>query len=355
MREIGLLTESEQEDFEERLRRQIEAYHESALLYAAVKLGLPDRMGKRRWAPEQLAHELTLSAPHLHRVLRGLCTTGLCEERSDQTFALTPFGQSLASGSHSRLAEKVQIVIEQYWQPWAKLVANLETGKPAFEHVFGMTVFDWRRAHAEHGAQFDAYVAKETLAQAGPIIEALDFSGAGTVADIGGGYGGLLAAILQAHRRLAGILFDRPPTIEAARSFLQSQGVADRVQLVGGDLLAGIPIQADLYLLKGMLQQWDDEEAAAILRNCRAAMPGGAKLVIIERLLPDRALDDPAAIMLDLHMMAITGGRARSLEQFAVLLSQAGLALSTVTPTYSGLSLITALPEEAAARGRLEG
>jgi O-methyltransferase domain len=337
------VTESEQDAFEQRLRRQIEAYHESALLYAAVKLGLPDRMGKRRWATEQLARELSLSAPHLHRVLRGLCTIGLCEERPDGSFALSPLGQSLAPGSTSRLAEKVQIVVEQYWQPWANLVASLETGKPAFEQAFGMTVLDWRRTHAEHGAQLDSYVAKETLAQAGPIIEALDFSGAGTVADIGGGYGGLLAAILQAHPHLAGILFDPPPTIEAARFFLQSQGVADRVQLVGGDLLAGIPIQADLYLLKGVLQQSDDAEAVAILRNCRATMPDGAKLVIIELLLPERATDDPAAIILDLHMMTITGGRARGLADFAKLLTEAGLTLAKATPTRLGLVIIEAV------------
>jgi hypothetical protein len=302
-----------------------------------VKLGLPDTLAAGPVPGEQLAAALGLSLPHLHRFLRGLCTIGICEERPGGSFALTTFGQSLASGS--RLTEKVQIVVEQYWQPWANLVATLETGKPAFEHVFDMSVGNWRRAHAEHGALFDSYMAKETLAQAGPIIEALNFSGAGTVADIGGGYGGLLAAILQAHPH-AGILFDRPPTIEAAHAFLQSQGVADRVQRVGGDLLAGIPIEADLYLLKGVLQQWDDAEATAILRNCRATMPDGAKLVIIELLLPDRALDDPAAIMLDLHMMAITGGCARSLEQFAILLSQAGLALSKVISTRSGLSII---------------
>ena len=335
------MDQGEQQAFEERLRRQIEAYHESALLYAAVKLGLPDRMGKRRWAPEQLAHELSLSALHLHRVLRGLCTIGLCEELKDGTFSLTSQGQSLAHDSTSRLAEKVQIVVEQYWQPWAKLVAGLKTGKPAFEQAFGMSVGDWRRAHAEQGALFDAYVAKETLAQAGPIIAGLDCSGAGTVADIGGGYGGLLAAILQAHPHLAGILFDRPPTIAAARSFLQSQGVADRVQRVGGDLVAEIPLQADLYLLKGVLQQWDDEEAVAIiLKNCRNAMPDGAKVVIVERLLPERATDDPAAIMLDLHMMTITGGRARSLADVEALLSDAGLAPLSVGRTSSGLSII---------------
>jgi hypothetical protein len=336
------VTESEQEAFEERLHRQIEAYHESALLYAAVKLGLPDRLAAGPTTADQLAAALGLSAPHLHRFLRGLCTIGICEELADGTFALPAAGTCLTSGSPSRLAEKVQIVVEQYWQPWAKLVANLETGKPAFEQVFGMTILDWRRAHAEQGALFDSYMAKETLAQADPIIEALDFSGAKTVAEIGGGYGALLAAILQAHPHLAGILFERPPTIEAARSFLQSQGVAERVTLVGGDILAGIPLQADLYLLKGVLQQWDDDEAVAILANCRNAMPDGAKLVIIERLLPERPTDDPAAIMLDLHMMTITGGRARSLADFEALVAEAGFTLTNVSSTPQGLSIIEA-------------
>jgi hypothetical protein len=287
-----------------------------------------------------LAHELTLSAPHLHRFLRGLCTIGLCEELKDGSFALTRLGQSLAPGSPSRLAEKVQIVVEQYWQPWANLLSTLRTGKPAFEQVFGMSVFDWRRDNAEQGALFDSYLANETAGQLRSIIEALDFSGVETIAEIGGGYGGLLAAILQAHPHMDGILFDRPPTIEAARSFLKSQGVADRVQLAGGDLLAGIPIEADLYLVKDVLQQRGDVDALAILGTYRSAMPDGAKLVIIERLLPERVTDDPAAIMLDLHMMAITGGRARTLAQFAALLSQASLALSKVISTRSGLSII---------------
>jgi hypothetical protein len=106
------------------------------------------------------------------------------------------------------------------------------------------------------------------------------------VADIGGGYGSLLAALLQAHAHLAGILFDRPHRIEAALPFLQSQGVAGRVQRIGGELLAAIPVEADLYLMNGVLRQWDDAHARSILANCRKAMAQGASLVIVERLLP---------------------------------------------------------------------
>ena len=117
-----------------------------------------------------------------------------------------------------------------------------------------------------------------------------------------------------------------------------------RVEFVAGDVLDEIPVEADLYLLNGVLQQWDDDEARIILRNCRDAMPEGARLVIVERLMPERAADDPAAIMLDLHMMTITGGRARTLAEFKVLFSDAGLTLAQAKPTSSGLTLIEAVP-----------
>ena len=179
---------------------------------------------------------------------------------------------------------------------------------------------------------------------AGPIVEAMDLSGVSKVADLGGGHGGLLAAILQAHPGMRGILFDLPETIIGAKKFLKSHGVFDRVTLVGGDFLAEIPVEADLFVLKGVLQHWDDVAARAILESCRDAMPARAKLAIVERLLPEQALDDPSAMMLDLHMMVITGGRLRTLQEFERLLSEAKLVLSKVHATSSGLSVIEALP-----------
>ena len=329
---------------EDRLRSAIEAYHASALAYAAVKLGLPEKMAARPWTAEALAKELGLSAPHILRFLRGLVTLGVCEEHPDGSFALTSLGQSLKPGSPSRLGEKIMIVVEQYWQPWADLVSALQTGAPAFEHVFGTDVWAWRNENFRGGDIFAAYLASETFAGAGPIIEALDLAGVGRVADIGGGHGGLLAAILQAHPDVRGILFDLPATIIGAKKFLKSHGVFDRVTLAGGDFLAEIPVEADLYVLKSVLQHWDDVAARAILGSCRDAMPARAKLAIIERLRPEQAHDDPSAVMTDLHMMVITGGRARTLQELERLLTQAKLALSKVTATSSGLSVIEAVP-----------
>ena len=338
---------SEQAAFEARLRLQIEAYHAAALAYAAVKLGLPDRMGERAWTAEQLAGELGLSPPHLFRFLRALVTLGICQELPDGGFTLAAGGWSLRSDSHSRLAKKVQIVVEQYWQPWSDLISCLKTGQPSFEQVFGASVWDWRSRHPEQGALFESYLTGETFDQAGPIVEVFEFAaGVASVADIGGGCGGLLAALLIAYPRLDGALLDRPHIIEMARAFLRAFDafrLTERIEFVPGDFSAGIPIEADLYLLKGVLQQWDDQAATAILTNCRNAMSGAARLAVIERLMPARAEDDPSAVMVDLHMMTITGGRTRSVAEFESLLAPAGLALAKVTPTRLGLAIVEAV------------
>ena len=336
--------DSEQANFEARARRQIKAYHEAALIYAAVKLRLPERLEDQPWTAQELAVTLGLSAPHLHRLLHGLVAFGICEELPDGTFVLTRAGRSLKAGAPSRLAEKATIVVEQYWRPWAELIASLETGRPAFEQAFGRDVRDWRRANAEQGALFTAYLAQETHAHAQPIIAAIDLTGVTIVAEIGGSHGGLLAAVLESHPHVGGVLLDEPYVLSAAVPFFQSLRLVERVHLVGGDALAAIPVTADLYLMKGVLQNFDDQRAAAILRNCRAALQGAARLVLIERLLPDRASEDTSAILLDLHMMAITGGRLRRRDEIEALLAEAGFMLASVSSTTSGLALMTALP-----------
>lgn len=326
------------ESAEDRLREQIEAYHAAALAYTCVTLRLPETMGADDWTAERLAAKLGLSAPHLERTLRGLATLGLVAAHPDGTFTLTELGRALAPGSSSTLREKLLIVVEQYWQPWANLAAGIKSGVPAFEHVFGASVADWRRDHPEHGETFDAYLARETFANARHILAALDLAGAETVADIGGGQGGLLGAILKANPGLRGVLFDRPQTMAAAKPYLGSLGVAERVTFVVGDFLSEIPVEADIYVLKAVLQQREDTDARIILRSCRKAMRPGAKLIVIERLMPERATDDPAAIMLDLHMMAISGGKTRTRAEMEALLAEAGLAITKTSRTDDGLA-----------------
>ncbi len=335
---------SEQTETEARLRAQIEAYHATALAYTCVKLGLPETMGTEVWTAERLAAALNLSAPHLKRLLLGLATLGLIEERARDAFTLTEAGRALTPSSASTLREKLLIVVEQYWQPWANVAASVKTGTPAFDLVFGKTVGDWRRDHPDHGAVFEAYLESETFTHAGPIVEALDLTGVSTVAEIGGGHGALLAAVLLAHPQLHGILMDASHKLAGARVYLHSHGLTERVGLARGDATTEVAVLADLYLLKSVLQQHDDATAQAILTNLRRAMPDSARLVVIERLMPEKATDDPAAIMLDLHMMTITGGKARTRPELEALIAEAGLAIAGFSKTDEGLVIIACAP-----------
>jgi len=339
MRSEKAMSQPEPETVEDRLRAQIEAYHDAALAYGAVKLGLPETMGAEGWTAERLAAALGLSAPHLSRLLKGLATQGLVAARSDGAFTLTDAGRALMPGV-STLREKLLIIVEQYWQPWANLAACVETGTPAFDLVFGSPVGDWRRAKPEQGEAFDSYLARESFAGAEPVLDMLDVSGVKTVADLGGGHGGLLAAILTKHPHLRGVLFTQPLSSMAAKTYLESMDVADRVTLVGVDIAQDIPVDADMYVLKSVLQQHDDTQARMILENCRYALTPGAKLIVVERLMPDRAMDDPAAIMLDLHMMAITGGKTRTKAEMEALIAEAGLRIAACSKTSDGLAFI---------------
>jgi hypothetical protein len=173
-------------------------------------------------------------------------------------------------------------------------------------------------------------------------MQSFDAFEAATVASIGSGYGGFLIPFLHGFPNLKAMVFESAPTVEGAEPMFQALGLQHQVTFVAGDILKDIPVEAEIYFLKGVLQQHDDAHAHTILTNCRKALPDGARLIVYERLMPERSEDDPAAIMLDLHMMVITGGRTRSLAEFGALLDEAGLAVSRVTPTTSGLSVIEA-------------
>ena len=327
---------------EEQLSMQIDGFYVGALLHTAAKLSLADYMGSIPLTAEQLAETMGLSPTHLLRFLRALSTIGICEERPDRGFLLTRTGQALKSGSPSGLREKAIIACEQYWEPWANLDHSLRTGGTAFDKIHGMNVWDWRRVNKSQGAMFQAWATTMSAAQAEAILRSIDFGDATKIADLGGGSGSFLAHILQTHPNMTGVLFDKRQTLAEAKRLLQRCEVAERVECVDGDLLQPFNVVAHVYLLKNVLHDWEDMESRTILQNCRDAMPDNAKLIIIENMLPQCAAEDPAAIMLDMHMMVVTGGRERSLEQFKSLLLQSGFEFLRAEPTSARLWVIEA-------------
>lgn len=334
----------DQDDFEARIRRSLDAYHEAAMVFTAVTATIPDLLNLGGRTPEMLATELELRPMPLRRFLRGLVTMQLCEELEDGRFVLTPAGKLLAIGNASSLRQKAQVVVGQYWLPWLSLMHCLETGEPSFPFVFGSTVSDWRAADKKEGDSFYRYLAKEEMVNADDLMQSFYEFEADTIASIGSGYGGFLVPFLHAFPELKAIVFDSGPTVESAEPMFQALGLQHQVTFVAGDILKEIAIEADIYFLKGVLQRYGDTEAHTILENCRKAMKPNAKLIVYERLMPENALDDPAAILLDLHMMVVTGGRARTKAEMEALLAAGGLSARNISRTYDGLAFIEAVP-----------
>ena len=162
----------------------------------------------------------------------------------------------------------------------------------------------------------------------------------GVIASLGGGYGAWLTDVLNQHPSLKGLVFDTPPVLDDAMRLFDVLELSDRLAFLPGDLASDVPPDADIYVLKSVLQRYGDNGAGAVLDNCRKAMTSDARLLILERLMPDNALDDPEAIMLDLHMLAITGGKLRRLAEMETLIAEAGLGIVGHRRTGDGMTAI---------------
>jgi hypothetical protein len=215
------------------------------------------------------------------------------------------------------------------FEPFVEMV---KTGRPGLEIAYRMGIFEFFEAHPERARQFQAAMSERTSAFAPSVAAEYDFSRVRTVADIGGGKGTLLAAILRAHSHLRGILLDLPSVVDDAAEVLRAAGVADRCEIVPRDFFEGVAAGADAYLLANVLHDWDDADAMRILGACQGAMAGDGRVLIVERLIPDDVTDALPVLLSDMTMLVFTGGRERTNPEYSRLLDGAGLSLTKVQP-----------------------
>jgi hypothetical protein len=222
----------------------------------------------------------------------------------------------------------------------------VRTGQPAFrKHAPDGDAFS--ALDAEQTAIFDAAMATFAPATAAAIAAAYDFSRHASVVDVGGGNGALLVGILRAHPGVHGVVFDRPQVAAGAERHLAASGLGERCRFVAGDFFASVPAGADIYLLKHVIHDWDDDRAAAILARCREAMGAKGKVMIAEGVYPERvdtSLASRGAAANDVNMLVATGGRQRSEAEFRALYEKAGLRLVRVVPTAAPVHLIEGVP-----------
>ncbi|MGE0609405.1 MAG: methyltransferase [Pirellulales bacterium] len=328
----------------DQLLRMISGYWLTQAIYVAAKLSLADFLKDGPRAPDDLAAATGTHPLSLRRLLRALASVGIFAETGDGRFSLTPLAQPLRSdlpGSQRALAVMNG---EEHYRAYGELLHSVQTGEPGFDKVYGLPVFDYLGQHPEQGAVFDAAMTGVHGAEAAAMVEAYDFSWAATVMDIGGGNGSTLAAVLQRWPKIQGTLFDLPAVVARAKPALAAAGVADRCQTVGGSFFESVPGEKDIYMLRHIIHDWDDEKSQLILRNCRAAIGGRpAKLLVIENVIP--AGNAPGfGKLLDLTMLVIPGGLERTEPEYRELFAACGFRLTEIIPTTASVSLIVGEP-----------
>ena len=327
------------------MQKVINGFRLSQLVSVAAALGIADRLASGPKSVQALAAATGAHEDALYRVLRTLASFEIFEERADDNgapaFRLTDAGEWLRSDVAGSLRVAAEVAgADWMWNAWGGLLRSVMTNETAFDAIYGQSTWTWFDAHPAAAALFNRHMEALTAADARAIVEAFDFSRFGTIVDVAGGQGALLAAIVGRHAGARGVLFNLERVVAAARDQLPPE-VADRVELVAGDFFASVPRGGDAYILKNILHDWADEPARAILRVCRRDMPPHAALLIVERLVgpPNDGFDGKLA---DIQMMVRNGGRNRTEREFRLLLAACGFAAARVVHAAGGPSIIEA-------------
>jgi hypothetical protein len=311
----------------------------SQAIYVAAKLRLADHLADGPRAAEELADAAGVAPRPLYRLLRALAFVGVFAMETDGRFRLNPRAEPLREGGPDSLRAFAVMIGEEQYRCWGDLLETVRTGATAFDRLYGRPYFDYLGEHPEQARTFDAAMTGIHTRDMPAMLDAYDLSGVATLADVGGGLGTNLAAALGRYPAMRGLLFDRPHVVERARPRLEAAGVAGRCAVEGGDFFEAAPRGADAYLLSGILHNWDDAKAGLILDTLRRAMPAGAKLLLVEYVLPAGA-EPSFGKLLDLHMMAVTGGLERTEAEHRRLFAAHGLRLTRVVPTAGDISVI---------------
>jgi hypothetical protein len=324
----------------DRLSQMIDGGRVAQIVAVAAELRLPDLLADGPRTAAQLAEATVTHAPTLARLLRALAAIGLLHMDGD-SYALTALGSALRSDHPRRLDLNARYWgQEPRWHSWGHLLDSVETGQAAFPAIFGMQTWEYNEQHPELNHVFNALMIAGSQRRQDAILAAYDFPRFGVIADIGGGHGQLLGAILQRYPDLRGILFDQPHVLAGAPELLAGLGVEERCTLVPGNFFESAPAGADTYLLKFILHDWADDAAAAILETVARAMQPGATLLVVDRVLPGDAVPPPGDAIIDLHMLVMLGGKERTEDEFRDLYDRAGFRLTRIIPTTSDVSLV---------------
>jgi len=324
---------------QQQMSRMLTGYWVSQALYVAAKLGLADSLKDGPRTADDLSPATQTHPKALYRLLRALASVGVFAEDDHHRFSLTPLAECLRSDVPGSQRSLAIMTGEEHYRAFGQLLYSVRTGKIAFEKLFGVPVFDFLQNHAEQAKVFDEAMVGVHGRESAAMLDAYDFSGVRVLADLGGGNGSLLSAVLRKYPAMRGVLFDLPGVAERAKANIQVAGLAERCQVVGGNFFEAVPGGADAYLLRHIIHDWDDIKAKTILQNVHRAMGKDSRLLVVESVIPPGNAPSFAKL-LDLTMLVIPGGQERTEDEYRTLYEGSGFRLTRIVPTTAEVSVI---------------
>ena len=315
----------------------------SRAIASIAELGVADLIETGKPQPvEYLAKASKTHEASLYRILRFMASHGLFKETGDRQFDHTPLSEALRSDVPGSYRAGAQLY-HTLFAGWDGLHHSVQTGEPGFNKVFGTPIFDYIQAHPELGPVFDAGMTSLNCYETAGMLDAYDFSGINVLADIGGGNGSLLSALLAHYPDMKGILFDLGHVIGRAKERLKAAGVAERCTVIEGSFFETIPAGADAYHFRHIIHDWTDAQCKQILDHCRDVIPASGKLLISDCVVP--AGNEPCMSKnMDITMLAFPGGQERTEAEFRSLLKASRFELASITPTGTMIHVVEARP-----------
>jgi SAM-dependent methyltransferase len=307
---------------------------------AAADLGVADALAEAPLSIDELAAAVDADPDILGRLLRALISRGVFRRRRDGRYELTPLADTLRCGADVSIGAMARVQgSPEHREHWSHLTNAVRTGKAVIPELRGKPAFEVLADEPELAEMFNQAMTSLSELSIAPVIAAYDFSSYATIVDVGGGQGRLLAAILAATPGASGVLFDLPQVVADAPTLLRQHHAQDRVRIVEGSFFERVPDDSDAYVLKNVIHDWPDDDAVRILRNVRAAARTGARILLVEFVIPnhDREFLGKWA---DLEMLISAGARERSADEYGQLLSRAGFQMMRVVETASPFSVV---------------
>jgi hypothetical protein len=313
--------------------RMIQGLHVSRAVYIAAKLGIADLLAGGCATSDDLARRTQTHPRSLYRILRLLAALGVLTEPEPRRFGLTPLGERLRAGVPNSMREwATQLDGLGGLRAFDEILTAVRSGTPSLSQILGCDWLTYLSQHPETARIFQASMSERTAALAPTVASGYDFGALRSVVDVGGGTGTMLVAILTAHPRLHGVLYEVPVVTANAETAVRDSIAAARCEIVAGDFFAAVPTGGDAYILANVLHDWDDDDCVRILQCCRRAMAPGSKVLVIERMIVDDPVESLPTLLSDLHMMVLTGGMERTYDEYGRLFAEARLELTRVIP-----------------------